>query len=183
MEKGYVPTESAPPYPGPPMNYHHGQTVMHQPPHGAYYGGPSYPSAPVLPPSETVMNDPAPPYPGPPVHYPGVQSAGLSNPQVGHQGGVFHAPVTVLRGPPFTSPPSNTAWYTPVGVFAQDVPRAANCPHCHQAMVTQIEHAVGARTWLMCLFMLWPCCCVPFFVDSCKDVKHRCPSCQKIMYF
>ncbi|CAL9693457.1 unnamed protein product [Knipowitschia caucasica] len=74
-----------------------------------------------------------------------------------------------------------------MGTFAQDVPRATECPHCHQAVVTQLEHTVGTRTWLMCIFIFaagaWPCSCIPFCVNSGKDVKHRCQSCQKIMYF
>ncbi|XP_058510320.1 LITAF domain-containing protein-like [Solea solea] len=119
MEKGDAPHDSAPPYPGPPMNY--GMTAP------------------------------------PPVAYQGVPAASVT-------------PVTHMVVTP----------------ALQGIPGQTVCPHCSQTVVTTTEHTVGLMTWAICggltILGCFLCCCIPFCVDSCKDVEHSCPSCQKVIY-
>ncbi|TNN69457.1 Lipopolysaccharide-induced tumor necrosis factor-alpha factor [Liparis tanakae] len=67
-----------------------------------------------------------------------------------------------------------------------DVPGHMTCPHCGNTVVTQVEHTSGLLTWLVCgvlgIFLFWPCCFIPFCVDSCQDVKHTCPICNNVVH-
>ncbi|XP_039979606.1 lipopolysaccharide-induced tumor necrosis factor-alpha factor homolog isoform X1 [Xiphias gladius] len=138
MEKGYPPAESAPPYPGPPMNY-----------------GGAVPQ---------------------PAMYPQPGSSSAGPPLAGYQGAPF-APVPV-------APVTVTHMVIPPALH--DVPGQALCPDCHQTVVTRTEHKAGLMTWAICggltVFGCFLCCCIPFCIDSCKDVEHHCPSCQRVIY-
>ncbi|XP_068585027.1 LITAF domain-containing protein-like [Cebidichthys violaceus] len=67
-----------------------------------------------------------------------------------------------------------------------DVPGQMMCPHCQTVIVTQIGYRNGKYTWmvfgLLAAFMCWFCCCIPFCVDSCKDVAHSCPHCLNVLH-
>ncbi|KAG7505495.1 hypothetical protein JOB18_033102 [Solea senegalensis] len=146
MEKGYPPNESAPPYPGPPMNY------------GAPYPPQGYPSAP------PAGYSPVPPPPGY-SHAPPPAGYSPAAPPPGSYQGVTH----VIMRPAL-----------------HDIPGQTLCPHCSQTVVTRTEHTPGLLTWAICgglaLFGCFICCCIPFCIDSCQDVEHRCPSCNKTVY-
>ncbi|KAM7386726.1 hypothetical protein PAMA_009378 [Pampus argenteus] len=141
MNKGYEPQDSAPPYPGPPLNYG-----------GAAPQPGMYPPPPVFSPSPV----------GPP---PGAYQGVAFNPGPA-------VPVTVTQ-----------MVVTPA---LHDVPGQTLCPHCQQTVVTQTEHTAGLMTWAICgglaIFGCFLCCCIPFCVDSCQDVEHRCPNCNKVIY-
>ncbi|KAL7059416.1 hypothetical protein AAHC03_013692 [Spirometra sp. Aus1] len=60
------------------------------------------------------------------------------------------------------------------------------CPICQENVTTKTIFKSGACTWLACTatFFLggcFGCCLIPFCLDSCKDVFHRCPNCNFTM--
>ncbi|XP_019958389.1 LITAF domain-containing protein-like [Paralichthys olivaceus] len=116
----------------------------------------------------------SPPYPGPPMNYGGVAPPPEMYPQPGFS--------------PAAPPPvgHQAVAHMIVTPALQDVPGQAVCPHCHQTVVTTAEHKAGLMTWAICgcltIFGCFLCCCIPFCVDSCKDVEHHCPSCHKVIY-
>ncbi|KAL3102155.1 hypothetical protein niasHS_003564 [Heterodera schachtii] len=96
---------------------------------------------------------------------------------------------------PFTSsvpvPLHRSASYSPsvlanANKFLSDRPQLIDCPRCKQHGFTELKHVIGLFTWVsflvllitglfvLPLFFLW----VPFFIDTFKDVEHRCPNCK-----
>uniref|UniRef100_A0A3P8VZV2 Lipopolysaccharide-induced tumor necrosis factor-alpha factor homolog n=1 Tax=Cynoglossus semilaevis TaxID=244447 RepID=A0A3P8VZV2_CYNSE len=152
MEKGYPPHESAPPYPGPPMNY---GAAAPPPGHAPLPGyGPSVPSSG---------------YPPPPGYGPAPPLSG------------YAPPPNFAQGPS----PGTTVTYV-VTPNLQDAPGQSLCPRCNRTVLTRTEHVSGLMAWLicggLCLFGCFPCACIPFCVDACKDVEHRCSSCNQVLY-
>merc|ERR1712061_416440 len=56
------------------------------------------------------------------------------------------------------------------------------CSSCQASVTTTTSSRQSMMAWaascVLCFTMLWPCFCVPFCVDSFKDVKHSCPNCN-----
>ena len=63
-------------------------------------------------------------------------------------------------------------------------PMNMTCGNCNAQILTSIDHESGALTWLICLplcLFTGICCFVPFLIDGCKDVIHKCPNCNRIL--
>ncbi|KAL3284857.1 hypothetical protein HHI36_018996 [Cryptolaemus montrouzieri] len=56
------------------------------------------------------------------------------------------------------------------------------CPHCSAIVITETYTQRSTATHLtalaLCLFGCWPCCILPYFMDSCKNTYHHCPVCN-----
>ncbi|XP_077936583.1 lipopolysaccharide-induced tumor necrosis factor-alpha factor homolog [Gasterosteus aculeatus] len=67
-----------------------------------------------------------------------------------------------------------------------DTSRQKMCPNCRNTGMTQLRYINGMLTWLICgvvgIFLFLPCMCIPFCVNSCKDVEHSCPSCGHVLH-
>ncbi|XP_056144257.1 cell death-inducing p53-target protein 1 homolog isoform X4 [Lampris incognitus] len=130
----------------------------------------------------------APPYPGPPVSYGGAAvgpQPGFS-PQPGFPASPGAPPHVGYQGAPAAPGHTTTVTQMVVSPLLRDVPGQTICPHCQQTVVTKIEHKAGLITWAICcglaVFGCLLCCCFPFCMDSCQDVEHSCPICQKVIY-
>ncbi|KAI1281979.1 Lipopolysaccharide-induced tumor necrosis factor-alpha factor -like protein [Halotydeus destructor] len=82
-----------------------------------------------------------------------------------------------IPGPPIPGP----------AVMAQGNPGPhpfrATCASCSTEVTTEITPVAGLKTWLSAVLICCVggdcgCCLIPFCVDSCRDVQHRCPSCK-----
>uniref|UniRef100_A0A3B3C3B6 LITAF domain-containing protein n=1 Tax=Oryzias melastigma TaxID=30732 RepID=A0A3B3C3B6_ORYME len=109
---------------------------------------------------------PAPPYPGPP----------------------FEQTAPPYPGPPLDQstsscqPPPASYPVTPMVVvqaMPTDAPGQMHCPHCKNTVLTKTEHKVVKPSKMV---KCWPCCFIPFCVNSCKDVQHTCPTCNNVLH-
>ncbi|XP_055378350.1 lipopolysaccharide-induced tumor necrosis factor-alpha factor homolog [Condylostylus longicornis] len=61
-------------------------------------------------------------------------------------------------------------------------PSRVRCPSCHAEITTNVKHEATTKTHIMalllCLFLCWPCVCVPYCMDSCQNANHYCPNCN-----
>uniref|UniRef100_A0A3B5KL62 LITAF domain-containing protein n=1 Tax=Takifugu rubripes TaxID=31033 RepID=A0A3B5KL62_TAKRU len=126
--------------------------------------------------------DLAPPYPGPPMNYgsaPGMYPQPGINPQPGPA-----PPPPGYQGVYFVCFSSVT--HVVVSPALHDVPGQTLCPHCQQTVITRTEPTAGLMTWLVCaalgFFGCFLCCFIPFCIESCQDIMHRCPSCNRVIY-
>ncbi|XP_028843640.1 lipopolysaccharide-induced tumor necrosis factor-alpha factor homolog [Denticeps clupeoides] len=138
----------------------------------------------------TPPQESAPPYPGPPMTYCGPNMT----PQPGfqpapYQGGAVPAiyppaaPYPAGPAPVMTQPTVTTVVVSPT---LADVPGQTQCPRCNELVLTVPIPQSGLLTWLvcggLCIVGCWPCCLIPFCVDSCKDVHHHCPKCNGVLH-
>lgn len=111
---------------------------------------------------------------------------GAPAPGFAPHGGVYppgqYPPPPHHGGPP--PPPQHTVIVTTTttaGILGP-VPTTTSCPHCHATITTTIETEANTKTHLfallLCVFGCWPCCCIPYCMDSCQSKKHFCPNCR-----
>uniref|UniRef100_A0A672F4J5 LITAF domain-containing protein n=1 Tax=Salarias fasciatus TaxID=181472 RepID=A0A672F4J5_SALFA len=66
------------------------------------------------------------------------------------------------------------------------LPGRTVCQQCQQTVLTDTEYTPGCITWLLCILLAsigcFFCFWVPFFHYGCKDVEHRCPSCNNVIH-
>ncbi|KAI7803693.1 lipopolysaccharide-induced tumor necrosis factor-alpha factor homolog [Triplophysa rosa] len=68
----------------------------------------------------------------------------------------------------------------------QELPRhpsQTQCPFCHEFITTEVIKTTSSTSCLMCfIFIMFGCvagcCLIPFCLDTCKDVVHKCPRCR-----
>ncbi|CAH8634985.1 unnamed protein product [Heterobilharzia americana] len=65
----------------------------------------------------------------------------------------------------------------------RNLPVHLKCPSCRKEISTTLEYHNGLLTYLACVGIFFVggscgCCLIPFCVNACKDVDHKCPSCK-----
>ncbi|XP_011701386.1 PREDICTED: lipopolysaccharide-induced tumor necrosis factor-alpha factor homolog isoform X2 [Wasmannia auropunctata] len=80
------------------------------------------------------------------------------------------------RSDPFVSVSPNATSVWP------RVPAATICPRCSALIITVVVVRRSTITHLtaLTLFLLgcWPCCMIPYCMDSCNNTDHYCPICR-----
>ncbi|XP_067632213.1 lipopolysaccharide-induced tumor necrosis factor-alpha factor homolog [Eurosta solidaginis] len=110
--------------------------------------------------------------------YKGQQPPPYSAPPAGF------TPATHFQPPPMAPPPQvptviiTTSAPTQLG----EEPTRTKCPSCHADILTTVDYTANSCThiWalVLCLFICWPCVCVPYCMKSCQNANHYCPNCN-----
>ncbi|PSN39451.1 hypothetical protein C0J52_17704 [Blattella germanica] len=89
---------------------------------------------------------------------------------------------------PVVAPPTTTTTTTVLVAGALPVgpkPAKVRCPVCHSDIktTTVTENQAGAHIAciVLCLLGCCLCSCIPYCMDSCKNVRHTCPSCNSYL--
>uniref|UniRef100_A0A0X3Q988 Lipopolysaccharide-induced tumor necrosis factor-alpha factor homolog n=1 Tax=Schistocephalus solidus TaxID=70667 RepID=A0A0X3Q988_SCHSO len=138
---------------------------------------------------------PYPPYPGAPYPVDGSQQAPVVAPPTLPSYTVpTPSPPNTYRPPNYGSTGRNVnviATFGPAFVVATPTPLGPQstqvlCPTCRIMVFTEVSYESGFLAWICCFFIfilggVWGCCLIPFCIESCQDVYHRCPSCHGLL--
>ncbi|KAF2879985.1 hypothetical protein ILUMI_26188 [Ignelater luminosus] len=140
-----------------------------------------------------------PPLAGAPPSYSAVMRIGPSDPMFRDR------PLRIQPSPPFIAPipppsygevqgyhldrPMIVASVFPTFSADQMVwgpdPLSVICPRCANVVVTSTQSQRSNLTHFsalaLCLCGCWPCCLLPYCMDSCKNTYHHCPTCQQFL--
>ncbi|KAF3007431.1 hypothetical protein E8E13_003428 [Curvularia kusanoi] len=119
----------------------------------------------------------------PPQQYPQqVQSPVQSPAPHEHQQKAFPAAGAAPGMPP--QQPSGPVYQnaTPIASLGRG-PAPADCPACGQRSMTSTAFETGNTThaWAAALFCLTCLCCIPYMMNSFKDVTHKCGRCGVLL--
>ncbi|XP_051982751.1 lipopolysaccharide-induced tumor necrosis factor-alpha factor homolog [Xyrauchen texanus] len=93
---------------------------------------------------------------------------------------------TVTQTVQSTSMPGVVPQMVMIPPHLTDVPGQMKCRFCQQQIVTETTFTSGLLVWGVCIglgiFMIWPFCLIPFCVNACKDVEHRCTNCKTLVH-
>ncbi|KAA0192487.1 Lipopolysaccharide-induced tumor necrosis factor-alpha factor [Fasciolopsis buskii] len=100
----------------------------------------------------------------------------------------------LLNPPSYSSGDEMSTSSSPVPVLTEpeelldlgSMPSLTYCEHCHEKAITEVSYHTGRITWVVCGVValmggILGCCLIPFCVNNCKDVVHRCPQCTEII--
>ena len=113
--------------------------------------------------------------------YPQVPEKGGPPPANYNPPGAVPSPYPQQQHVPATTQVITQVQYVQAPSFGH---RAVNmtCHHCQQNITTSIKSESSAMAWILCgalcVFGIWPCCLIPFCVDSMQAVTHSCPACK-----
>ncbi|KAH8234206.1 hypothetical protein KR038_003633, partial [Drosophila bunnanda] len=86
-------------------------------------------------------------------------------------------PIVVNPAPP--PPPSVVHHQTTVLI---DSGQGMICPHCNARIRVRAEYHPTGKTYclsaILCLFLCWPCVCVPCCCNCCYENSQFCPNCN-----
>ncbi|CAL7941193.1 unnamed protein product [Xylocopa violacea] len=79
-----------------------------------------------------------------------------------------------MNGPLRVSPNTSRIWFSR--------PTTAICPRCTTIIVTTIEARQSIITHIIAIALFfcgcWPCCMIPYCINTCKTIDHYCPVCH-----
>ncbi|KAF7271583.1 LITAF domain-containing protein-like [Rhynchophorus ferrugineus] len=60
------------------------------------------------------------------------------------------------------------------------------CPHCGAEIDTSTKSEPSTKAYIASLILcvigcFWGCCLIPCCMDSCRNVKHKCPNCDSYL--
>merc|ERR1711860_221416 len=140
---------------------------------------PDYSSINVQPQQQQIpMNQQQPPYPN--NYWNPSQQPNASYPT---NAGGFTAPQQPTVAPPIQQQPRPTVTIIHQNVLFGRFPIQTTCANCRQSIQTVTRHAGSngaAYLTCCCLFWFgcWPCCFIPFCMDSFQNIEHSCPNCN-----
>lgn len=84
--------------------------------------------------------------------------------------------------PVYTAQPSTIVITSSPHVVVGPRQMRMQCPNCHQQIATETETDYLCAAHFCCLAMfifgLFLCSCIPYCMDSCRSVSHKCPNCK-----